>query len=113
MRAAVIGLGFVGRAHIEGLRRLGIHIQGLLDDPPNRTQEIAKSLGLNAYSSFEALLADRELDAVHICTPNYVHREQAGTCSGGQARPLREAACHGYEESAISSNRKSANRVGG
>jgi predicted dehydrogenase len=77
MRAAVIGLGFVGRAHLEGLRRLGIAIPGVLDDPPSRTQEVAKSLGIpRAYSSLDDLLSDKDVDAVHICTPNFVHAEQ-------------------------------------
>src|SRR5215831_13320294 len=77
MRAAIIGLGFVGRAHLEGLRRLGITIQGILDDPPARTQEAAKSLGISrAYSSLEDLLGDKDVDSVHVCTPNFVHCEQ-------------------------------------
>jgi predicted dehydrogenase len=77
MRAAVIGLGFVGRAHLEGLRRLGIAIPGVLDDPPSRTQEVAKSLGIaRAYSSLDDLLSDKDVDSVHICTPNFVHCEQ-------------------------------------
>jgi len=77
MRAAIIGLGFVGRAHLEGLRRLGITIQGILDDPPARTQEAAKSLGISrAYSSLDDLLSDKDVDSVHVCTPNFVHCEQ-------------------------------------
>jgi predicted dehydrogenase len=77
MRAAVIGLGFVGRAHLEALRRLGIAVPGVLDDPPARTKEVAKSLGIpKAYSSLDELLADKDVDAVHVCTPNYVHCEQ-------------------------------------
>jgi hypothetical protein len=30
LKAAVVGVGFVGRAHVEALRRLGIPVQGAL-----------------------------------------------------------------------------------
>jgi predicted dehydrogenase len=114
MRAAVIGLGFVGKAHLEGLRRLGIQIQGLLDDPPNRTQEIAKSLGARAYTSLDDLLADRDVDAVHICTPNFVHRAQAEACikAGKHVLCEKPLAMDTKETAALVELAKSAKRVG-
>ena len=36
LRAAVIGLGFVGRAHLEALRRQGIQVKGLLSSSPDK-----------------------------------------------------------------------------
>ena len=38
LRAAVVGVGFVGKAHIEALRRLGIPIQGVLGSSVTRTE---------------------------------------------------------------------------
>ncbi|HXW57033.1 MAG TPA: Gfo/Idh/MocA family oxidoreductase [Candidatus Cybelea sp.] len=74
MRAAVIGAGFVGRAHIEALRRLGIEIAGLLGSSPERTREQSKSLGLpHGYDAPSDLVRDSSVDVVHICTPNYLH----------------------------------------
>ncbi len=76
--AAIIGLGFVGKAHLEALRRLGIPVRGILGSSPERTQEAARELGIErAYSSLNELTADPELTAIHVCSPNHVHFEQA------------------------------------
>jgi predicted dehydrogenase len=80
LQAAIIGLGFVGRAHLEALRRRGIAVAGLLGSSPERTREACSSLGLeHAYSSLEELARDAGVDVVHICTPNHLHFEQAST----------------------------------
>jgi len=74
LRAAVIGAGFVGRAHIEGLRRLAIPIQGVLGSSRARTEEACRSLGIpRAYQSMEELASDGSVDVVHVCTPNHLH----------------------------------------
>src|SRR5579859_4075615 len=76
--AAVIGVGFVGRAHVDALRRLGIPIRGILGSTKERGAESSQALGLErAYASLDELAADSSVTAVHICTPNYVHFEQA------------------------------------
>ncbi len=76
--AAVIGAGFVGKAHIEALRRLPVRVRGTLVSSGERSAAAAKSLGLErAYKSIEEIASDPEVTAVHICTPNYVHFEQA------------------------------------
>ncbi|MGH9733159.1 MAG: Gfo/Idh/MocA family protein [Candidatus Acidiferrales bacterium] len=78
MRAAVIGAGFVGRAHIEALRRLGIEVAGLLGSSPERTRDQAQALGIaRAYASLDELTADTSIDAVHVCTPNNLHRTES------------------------------------
>jgi len=74
LRAAVIGAGFVGRAHIEALRRLAIPIQGVLGSSFARAQESCRSLGITrAYQSMEELASDGSVDVVHVCTPNNLH----------------------------------------
>jgi predicted dehydrogenase len=77
--AAVIGLGFVGRAHVESLRRLGIPVRGALGSSTETTAAACKSLNLErAYASLDELAADATVDVVHLCTPNYLHFDQAG-----------------------------------
>lgn len=78
MRAAVIGAGFVGRAHIEALRRLGIEVAGLLGSSPQRTRQQSQALGIaRAYASLDELTADASVDAVHVCAPNNLHRDES------------------------------------
>lgn len=77
-KAAVIGLGFVGRAHVEAIRRLGIPIQGAMDVSREVGESIAKSLGLErVYGSLEEIINDTSVSVVHICTPNYLHYKMA------------------------------------
>lgn len=41
----------------------------------DRAAQAAKQLGVRSYGSYEALLGDREVDAVYIPLPNSLHRE--------------------------------------
>ncbi len=77
-RAAVIGTGFIGPVHIEGLRRAGVSVLGVLGSSAAKSQHAAQRLAIpRAYRSLTELLADREVDVVHITTPNQQHFEQA------------------------------------
>src|SRR6516164_449109 len=76
--AAIIGLGFVGRAHLEALRRLGVPVQGVLGSSPERGKAARDSLGLpRAYNSLDELAADLSVQVVHLCTPNHLHFQEA------------------------------------
>jgi len=78
LNSAVIGLGFVGKAHVEALRRLGIPVRGALGSSGETTTAACKALNLDhAYSSLDELAADPAVHVVHLCTPNYLHFDQA------------------------------------
>jgi predicted dehydrogenase len=78
LKAAVIGLGFVGRAHVEALRRLGIAVCGAMGSSRETSAAACASLGLErVYGSPEELAGDANVDVVHLCTPNYLHFEEA------------------------------------
>jgi predicted dehydrogenase len=75
---AIIGTGFMGPAHTEALRRLGITVAGILGSSAQKSQTAATALGIpKAYADLDELLADDEIDAVHITSPNRYHFEQA------------------------------------
>lgn len=75
---AIVGTGFMGPAHTEALRRLGIHVAGILGSSAEKSQRAAAELGIpNAYSDYDELLADDEIQAVHITSPNRYHYQQA------------------------------------
>lgn len=81
LAAAVVGTGFIGLVHVEALRRLGIHVTGVVGSSPQRGAEKAEQYGLpTAYESLDAMLADDRVDVVHIASPNDVHFDQARRC---------------------------------
>ena len=74
----MIGLGFVGRAHLEALRRVGVPVRGVLASSPERGAALRESLDLpSIYASLDELAADPAVSVVHICTPNHLHFAQA------------------------------------
>ena len=77
-KVAVIGLGFMGRTHIQTLRRLGVPIHGIAGIDENEGKKVAAELGIQKwYTSFAEAINDPEIEVVHLCTPNALHYEQA------------------------------------
>ena len=75
---AVVGAGFIGPVHVEALRRLGVTVTGILGCDQNESLSAQKKLGLpKAYSSYEELLSDPAVNAVHLAVPNVLHYEMA------------------------------------
>src|ERR1700752_69944 len=74
----VAGTGFIGPAHIEGLRRNGIRVLGLVGSTGEKARQKATELGIpRAYDSLDVMLADAEIDIVHLATPNHLHHPHA------------------------------------
>lgn len=74
LKAAVVGTGFIGPAHVEALRRLGIEVLGVAGSSPQRARPKAEALRVpGVYENYEELLGDDNVNVVHICTPNYLH----------------------------------------
>ena len=72
---AVAGCGQIARTrHIpEYEANPHTDIIGFFDADPTRAEEMARQHGGCVYPSFEALLADSRVEAVSICTPNWLH----------------------------------------
>lgn len=78
LRVGVVGLGFIGPAHIEGIRRQGVEVHGIAEYSPELALEKAEQLNIPvAYPSYEAMLLDPIIDIIHICSPNFLHFLQA------------------------------------
>ncbi len=74
----IAGTGFIGRAHIDALRRINVNLIGLAEGTPEKAREKAVAFGIpNAYPSFEAMLDDPQIEVVHLATPNFLHFSQA------------------------------------
>lgn len=78
LTAAVVGTGFIGPVHVEGLRRAGVRVAGVVGSTPDKSNAAAARLGLpRGYDSFHELLRDESVAVVHLTTPNRFHFEQA------------------------------------
>jgi predicted dehydrogenase len=74
----VVGTGFIGPAHTEALRRLGLTVTGILGSTPEKSRRAATALGLaKGYASFDEVLADPGVQSVHLATPNRLHYSMA------------------------------------
>ncbi len=75
---AVVGAGFMGGVHVEGLRRAGCDLVGVLGVSEAETLRFTAASGApKGFASFRELLADRAVQAVHLATPNRWHFEMA------------------------------------
>lgn len=77
LRTCIVGVGFVGAAHIEALRRLGnVEIVAVCDQPDAQKKADANFVP-RGYEDFRQMLETEQPDVVHICTPNDSHYEIA------------------------------------
>jgi predicted dehydrogenase len=118
LKTAVVGTGFMGRVHLEALRRVEwvdvVAIAG-------RELEPAKKLGAGfgierAVSDYRELIADPEIDAIHICTPNASHFQiSKDAMLGGKhvlcEKPLATSVVEARELVSIAADRKLRNCV--
>ncbi len=68
----------MGSVHAEALKRVrGVELVGIQGSSPEKSKAAAEKLELRkAYASWEELIADEEIEAVHITTPNRLHFQQ-------------------------------------
>ncbi|HUX12654.1 MAG TPA: Gfo/Idh/MocA family oxidoreductase [Spirochaetia bacterium] len=101
IKAAVCGLG-IGMAHCAGyLESEHADLVAVCDLLPERLASVGgtfesgsmqvlkplyseamlgrswESIGVRAYDSFDALLADKQIELISLCTPDYLHARQA------------------------------------
>ncbi len=75
LRTAIFGTGFMGRVHLEAVRRLeSVEVVAIAAE----TAEDARRLGADfsvptLTTDYRELLRDPAIDVVHICTPNALH----------------------------------------
>jgi predicted dehydrogenase len=73
--AGVVGTGFMGRTHLEALRRLGsVEIQAVAGASLDKARQLASAFAVNrATADYRDIVNDPSIDAVHVCTPNALH----------------------------------------
>lgn len=78
LRAGIAGAGMIARVHADAIRRAGGRIVGVAASSPQRAQAAAGALGAErGFADTRSLVTDEDVEVVHICTPNHLHRPLA------------------------------------
>jgi predicted dehydrogenase len=75
IRTAIIGTGFMGRVHLEAIRRLGfVEVAAIAGRRIDAARSMADAFHVERVEShYDRILADPDIQAIHICTPNSLH----------------------------------------
>ncbi|MFA5561763.1 MAG: Gfo/Idh/MocA family oxidoreductase [Eubacteriales bacterium] len=78
-RCAVIGCGSIAPLHCQGILDAQRELVALCDIRPKNAEKLGQKFAPEAtlYTDYRQVLADPAIDAVHICTPHYLHAEMA------------------------------------
>ena len=82
LRAGIIGTGFSGRLQARSIRLAGGVVAGVAASTPERSRAAAESLTSQAFDTPEELLADSDIDVVHVCAPNALHEPLTAAALG-------------------------------
>jgi predicted dehydrogenase len=79
LRAAVVGVGYLGRFHAQKYRdHAGVTLVGVVDANPDRGSEVASEVGCPAFSDYRELFG--RVDLVSIAVPTQYHHAVAREC---------------------------------
>jgi len=79
IKTAIFGTGFIGRVHLDAVRRLeAVEAVAIADVNIELARRLAEGFGIsNVSADYREILRDPSIDAVHICTPNAQHYPMA------------------------------------
>lgn len=75
-RTAVIGCGKISVMHtVSILKQKNVELVAVCDVKRDRADATAERCGCKAYYDYKRMIDEEKLDAVHVCTPHYLHPE--------------------------------------
>lgn len=75
---AIVGTGMIAAVHRRAALLAGADIRGVAASSPQRALEVAQSWNVpRAYRDIEEVVADPQVQVVHVCTPNHLHHPMA------------------------------------
>jgi predicted dehydrogenase len=79
IKTAIFGTGFMGRMHLEALRRLeSVQVAAIAGRTAESAEHLAAGFNIpKTAADYRDILRDPEIEAVHICTPNAQHFRMA------------------------------------
>ena len=76
LRVGVIGCGSISGTHFHALRNTEYaELAAVCDIRPDRMEKAAKEQGVKGFLDWRELIAQPDIDAVHVCVPHYLHAE--------------------------------------
>lgn len=77
LKTAIIGAGFIGKQHIEALRRIpGTRITAIADVNEEMGRQVMKKMCIpSCYQDYREMLLKERPDVIHNCTPSSLHYE--------------------------------------
>lgn len=77
-QVAIVGCGGISKMHLKGIEESSkCQLVSICDIDVELAKEKAKMYGVNYTDSFDEILANDNIDAVHILTPHYLHTKMA------------------------------------
>ncbi|GAB3056703.1 Gfo/Idh/MocA family protein [Stenotrophomonas tumulicola] len=75
---AIVGTGMIGAVHRRAALLAGAEVRGVAASSPQRAHDVAQSWNVpRAYRDIEEVVGDPQVQVVHVCTPNHLHRAMA------------------------------------
>jgi predicted dehydrogenase len=92
LRAAVIGVGYLGRFHAQKYASLpDVELVGVVDAHPETAQRVAKELGVAAFTDYRELLgASPKVDLASVASTTETHHAVARDCLAAGVHVLAE-----------------------
>jgi predicted dehydrogenase len=75
IKTAIFGGGFIGRVHLDALRRLeSVELAALVDPNIDAARQLGTGFAIpTVVTDYREVMNDPEIDTVHVCTPNEHH----------------------------------------
>jgi len=75
---AIIGTGMIAAVHRRAALLAGAEVRGVAASSSQRANEVAQAWSVpRAYRDIDEVVADPQVQVVHVCTPNHLHRPMA------------------------------------
>ncbi|QWF16586.1 Gfo/Idh/MocA family protein [Lysobacter capsici] len=75
---AIVGTGMIGEVHRRAAVLAGAVVRGVSASSYERARDVSAAWDVpRAYRDIEEVVADPQVQVVHVCTPNHLHRAMA------------------------------------